>query len=67
MITIGYNEVVCSQDLAVVSFGGHGLYWVLFNLGRVNHWFQYNHLKVFLGFFCYVGCYFVVYSYLLFE
>jgi hypothetical protein len=32
-------------------FGGQGLYWVLFNLGKVNQWFQYNNLKVFLGFF----------------
>ena len=28
-----------------------GLQWVLFNLGRVNQWFQYNNLNVFLGFF----------------
>jgi hypothetical protein len=32
-------------------FGGQGIYWVLFNLGSVNQWFQYNNLKVFLGFF----------------
>jgi hypothetical protein len=32
-------------------FPGQGLYWVLFNLGKVNQWFQYNNLKVFLGFF----------------
>jgi hypothetical protein len=32
-------------------FGGQGLYLVLFNLGKVNQWFQYNNLKVFLGFF----------------
>ena len=32
-------------------FGGQGLYWVLFDLGRANQWFQYNGLKVFLGFF----------------
>jgi len=31
-------------------FGGQGLYWVLFSLGRVNQWFQYNNLRVFLGF-----------------
>jgi hypothetical protein len=30
-------------------FGGLGLYWILFNLGRVNQLFQYNNLKVFLG------------------
>jgi hypothetical protein len=24
---------------------------VLFNLGKVNQWFQHNNLKVFLGFF----------------
>jgi hypothetical protein len=27
-----------------------GIYWDLFYLGRVNQWFQYNSLKVFLGF-----------------
>jgi hypothetical protein len=27
------------------------MYWVFFNLGKVNQWFQYNSLKVFLGFF----------------
>jgi len=32
-------------------FGGQGLYWILFNLGKDNQWFQYNSLKVFLGFF----------------
>ena len=32
-------------------FGGQRMYWVLFNLGSVNQWFQYNNLKVFLGFF----------------
>jgi hypothetical protein len=32
-------------------FGGQGLYWVLFNSDKVNQWFQYNNLKVFLGFF----------------
>ena len=32
-------------------FGGQGLYWVLFNLSKVNQWFQNNSLKVFLGFF----------------
>jgi len=30
-------------------FGGQGMYWILFNLGSVNQWFQYNNLKVFLG------------------
>jgi hypothetical protein len=32
-------------------FGGRGLYWVLFNLGKGNQWSQYNNLNVFLGFF----------------
>nr|AIY62004.1 NADH dehydrogenase subunit 5 [Orthognathotermes aduncus] len=32
-------------------FGGQGLYWLFFNLGSVNQWFQYNSLKVFLAFF----------------
>jgi hypothetical protein len=32
-------------------FGGQGLNWILFNIGKVNQCFQYNNLKVFLGFF----------------
>jgi hypothetical protein len=32
-------------------FGGQGLYLILFNLGRVKQWFQYNNLKVLMGFF----------------
>ena len=32
-------------------FGGQGFYWVFFNFSRVNQWFQYNGLRVFLGFF----------------
>ena len=32
-------------------FSGQGMYWVLFNAGRVNQWFQYNNLRVFLEFF----------------
>ena len=31
-------------------FGGQGIYWVLFKLGRANQWFQYNNLQVFLDF-----------------
>lgn len=32
-------------------FGGQGVYWFFFNFSRVNQWFQYNGLRVFLGFF----------------
>ena len=28
-------------------FDGQGMYWVPFNLGRANQWFQYNNLKMF--------------------
>nr|QAX91162.1 NADH dehydrogenase subunit 5 [Schedorhinotermes longirostris] len=33
------------------SFGGQGFYWLFVKLGSCNQWFQYNGLKVFLGFF----------------
>jgi succinate dehydrogenase/fumarate reductase cytochrome b subunit len=47
-------------------FGGQGIYLVLFNLGRVNQWFQYNSLKVFLGFFvmCVIILLFILIYYL---
>ena len=65
-LEIGYRATSAFDSGWMENFGGQSLYWVLFNLGKVNQWFQYNNLKVFLGFF-YVGCYFVIYSYLLLE
>ena len=50
-LDVGYRSVKVFDYGWVEYFGGQGLYWVLFNLGRVNQWFQYNSLSVFLGFF----------------
>jgi len=50
-LELGYRATKVFDSGWMEFFGGQGLYWVLFNLGRVNQWFQYNNLKVFLGFF----------------
>nr|WMY24151.1 NADH dehydrogenase subunit 5 [Coarctotermes sp. F MLW-2023a]WMY24157.1 NADH dehydrogenase subunit 5 [Coarctotermes sp. E MLW-2023a] len=47
----GYKATSVFDSGWMEFFGGQGLYWVLFNLGKVNQWFQYNNLSVFLGFF----------------
>jgi len=47
---VGYKATKVFDSGWIEYFGGQGLYWVLFNLGRVNQWFQYNNLKVFWGF-----------------
>ena len=48
---LGYMTTRVFDSGWIEYFGGQGLYWILFNLGKVNQWFQYNSLKVFLGFF----------------
>nr|WMY24099.1 NADH dehydrogenase subunit 5 [Nasutitermes sp. D MLW-2023a] len=48
---VGYKATKVFDSGWMEFFGGQGLYWVLFNLGKVNQWFQYNNLSVFLGFF----------------
>nr|AIY62017.1 NADH dehydrogenase subunit 5 [Constrictotermes cavifrons] len=48
---IGYSATSVFDSGWMEYFGGQGLYLILFNLGSVNQWFQYNNLKVFLGFF----------------
>nr|YP_009351723.1 NADH dehydrogenase subunit 5 [Thoracotermes macrothorax]AQP30488.1 NADH dehydrogenase subunit 5 [Thoracotermes macrothorax] len=48
---LGYFTTSVFDSGWMEYFGGQGLYWVLFNLGKINQWFQYNSLKVFLGFF----------------
>nr|YP_009351437.1 NADH dehydrogenase subunit 5 [Termes comis]AQP29596.1 NADH dehydrogenase subunit 5 [Termes comis] len=50
-LDVGYGATSVFDSGWMEYFGGQGLYWVLFNLGKVNQWFQYNNLKVFLGFF----------------
>ena len=50
-LEIGYRATKVFDSGWIVYFSGQDLYWVLFNLGKVNQWFQYNNLKVLLGFF----------------
>nr|YP_009350605.1 NADH dehydrogenase subunit 5 [Araujotermes parvellus]AQP27455.1 NADH dehydrogenase subunit 5 [Araujotermes parvellus] len=50
-LEVGYKATSVFDSGWMEHFGGQGMYWVLFNLGSVNQWFQYNNLKVFLGFF----------------
>nr|URH16821.1 NADH dehydrogenase subunit 5 [Constrictotermes cyphergaster] len=50
-LAIGHSTTSVFDSGWMEYFGGQGLYLVLFNLGSVNQWFQYNNLKVFLGFF----------------
>nr|AQP26652.1 NADH dehydrogenase subunit 5 [Subulitermes group sp. A TB-2017] len=50
-LEVGYSATSVFDSGWMEYFGGQGMYWVLFNLGSVNQWFQYNNLKVFLGFF----------------
>nr|AQP27494.1 NADH dehydrogenase subunit 5 [Anoplotermes group sp. N TB-2017]AQP30121.1 NADH dehydrogenase subunit 5 [Anoplotermes group sp. N TB-2017] len=48
---VGYSSTSVFDSGWMEYFGGQGIYWLLFNLGSVNQWFQYNSLSVFLGFF----------------
>nr|AQP26919.1 NADH dehydrogenase subunit 5 [Microcerotermes sp. SA TB-2017]AQP30592.1 NADH dehydrogenase subunit 5 [Microcerotermes sp. G13-58] len=48
---LGYSATSVFDSGWMEYFGGQGMYWVLFNTGSVNQWFQYNSLSVFLGFF----------------
>nr|QXI86649.1 NADH dehydrogenase subunit 5 [Apicotermitinae gen. E sp. CMRT116] len=50
-LSVGYSATKVFDSGWMEYFGGQGMYWVLFNLGSVNQWFQYNSLKMFLGFF----------------
>jgi hypothetical protein len=50
-LEVGYRATRVFDSGWIEYFGGQGLYWVLFNLGKVNQWFQYNYIKVFLGLF----------------
>ena len=48
---VGYKATKVFDSGWIEYFGGQGLYWILFNIGRVNQWFQYNNLKVFLNYY----------------
>nr|YP_001256894.1 NADH dehydrogenase subunit 5 [Reticulitermes flavipes]ABN10425.1 NADH dehydrogenase subunit 5 [Reticulitermes flavipes] len=47
----GYSSMRVFDSGWMEYFGGQGLYWVLFNLGKFNQWVQHSSLKLFLGFF----------------
>nr|AQP29280.1 NADH dehydrogenase subunit 5 [Silvestritermes heyeri] len=50
-LEVGYTATKVFDSGWMEYFGGQGMYWILFNLGKANQWFQYNSLKMFLGFF----------------
>ena len=53
-LEVGYKATRVFDSGWIEYFGDQVTYWILFNLGKVNQWFQYNNLKIFLG-FCYVS------------
>nr|AQP30579.1 NADH dehydrogenase subunit 5 [Odontotermes sp. BDIT085] len=50
-LEVGYSTVKVFDFGWMEYFGGQGIYWASYNLSRVNQWFQYNGLSIFLGFF----------------
>nr|AIY61770.1 NADH dehydrogenase subunit 5 [Duplidentitermes sp. TB-2014] len=50
-LEVGYSTTKVFDFGWMEYFGGQGMYWILFQFGSVNQWFQYNSLKVFLSFF----------------
>nr|YP_009351411.1 NADH dehydrogenase subunit 5 [Procapritermes martyni]AQP29521.1 NADH dehydrogenase subunit 5 [Procapritermes martyni] len=50
-LDVGYKVTKVFDSGWMEYFGGQGMYWILFNLGSINQWFQYNNLKLFLMFF----------------
>jgi hypothetical protein len=46
-LAVGYEVTKVFDSGWMEYFGGQGLYWVLFSLGKINQWFQYNSLRVF--------------------
>ena len=50
-LEIGYRATRVFDSGWIEHFDAQSLYWFLFNLGKVNQWFQYSNLKVFFGVF----------------
>nr|WCQ71420.1 NADH dehydrogenase subunit 5 [Hodotermopsis sjostedti] len=48
---IGYTSLKSFDYGWSELFGGQGLFWFFMNLSKVNQWWQYNSLKMFLLFF----------------
>ena len=43
-LEVGYKATRVLESGWIEYFDGQGFYWVLFNLGKVNQWFQYNYI-----------------------
>jgi NADH-ubiquinone oxidoreductase chain 5 len=50
-LLLGYNSLKISDLGWTERLGGQGIYWLLIGVSRVNQWWQYNNLRVFLMFF----------------
>nr|AQP28073.1 NADH dehydrogenase subunit 5 [Macrotermes sp. B TB-2017] len=50
-LEVGYSATSIFDSGWMEYFGGQGIYWIFFNFSKVNQWFQYNGLSLFLGFF----------------
>jgi len=45
-LEVGYNAASDFYSCWIEYFGGQDMYWILFNLGSVNQYFQYNNWSV---------------------
>nr|URX54065.1 NADH dehydrogenase subunit 5 [Paraneotermes simplicicornis] len=50
-LSLGYYSLKVSDSGWAERLGGQGFYLLLMYLGKVNQWWQYNNLKIFLMFF----------------
>jgi hypothetical protein len=69
-LLLGYYSLKVSDLGWAEHLGGQSVYWLLIYLSRVNQWWQYNNLKIFLMFFVMSSCfdgYIYVLGYLILE
>nr|URX53053.1 NADH dehydrogenase subunit 5 [Glyptotermes sp. 10 AB-2022a] len=50
-LLVGFDSLSVSDLGWAEHLGGQGMYWFLMNVSKLNQWWQYNNLKVFLMFF----------------
>nr|URX53300.1 NADH dehydrogenase subunit 5 [Neotermes sp. 1 AB-2022a] len=50
-LLLGYKSLKTSDLGWAECLGGQGVYWLLIHMGKINQWWQYNNLSVFLMFF----------------
>nr|AVN67587.1 NADH dehydrogenase subunit 5 [Blaptica dubia] len=50
-MVIGYNSLKSFDEGWNEYFGGQGLYFLFMNMSKVNQWWQFNNLSIFLMFF----------------